>query len=222
MLQNRKAQAATELVVLGSLIILAFSYLINYSEKLNRQQANLQQTFRAALKEARGANNSASYTKLAFRRMASVSSPMELGQLQSFSSSANVFWGNGLNEDDGVYKYQLNEGAAIDTPPQKYPADPAAAGDTSGDTEKELESASTTPPAGTVETSNNTFTNRTVSDVTFTKRGNVTNKTLSATDILQADVTASGSEYSFTQSLGAGGKYYPGTGNKLNRSRSMQ
>lgn len=198
MFWSRKAQAATELVVLGTLIIVAFSYLINYSEKLNRQQSYIQQTFRAALGEARAANNSASYTKVVFRRMANVATPMELGQLQTFSSSANVFWGDGTNTADGVSKYQLNEDAPIDVPIQDTPAE------------------------GSSETSSNTFVNRVTSNVTLTKRNNTTTKTLNAEDVLQADVTVSGSAHSFTHSLGAGGKYYPGTGNSLNRSRSMQ
>ena len=123
MLNNRRAQTATEFAVLGSLIIVAFAFLINYSEKLNRQQYYIQQTFRAALQEARKANNSASYTRVAFNRMPNVSSPMELGQLQNFSSSANVLWQDGKSSRDadgrdilGVAKYQLNEAAPIDIP----------------------------------------------------------------------------------------------------------
>jgi len=132
MFRERKAQSVTEFAILGSLIIVAFAFLINYSEKLNRQQSCIQQTFRAALEEARNANNSASYTKLGFRRMPNLSSPMELGQLQSFSSSASVLWADGKNsrkeagEDakgvmrykdiPGVVKYQLNEAPAISIP----------------------------------------------------------------------------------------------------------
>lgn len=193
----RKAQATTELVVLGTLVIMAFSYLINYSEKLNRQQANIQQTFRAALSAANSANNSAAYTKVAYRRMANVASPMELGQLQTFSSSANVLWGDGTNTDDPISKYQLNEDSPIDLPSVDASAE------------------------GTSETNNNTFTNTVDATTTFVRTNNTTIKTLNATDVLQADVSISGTTYSFTHSLGAGGKYYPGTGNKLDRSRSM-
>ncbi|OQB14407.1 MAG: hypothetical protein BWY16_00169 [Candidatus Omnitrophica bacterium ADurb.Bin205] len=52
MVRGKVGQSTTEFVVLGSLIIMAFSFLINYSEKLNRQQSYIQQSFRAALKEA--------------------------------------------------------------------------------------------------------------------------------------------------------------------------
>jgi len=116
MLINRSAQTATEFAVIGSLIIIAFAFLINYSEKINRQQRYLQETFRAALKEARKADNSASYTKVIFNRMPNVSRPMELGQLQSFSNSSNVLWQDGKNSRDnagrdklGVVKYKLND-----------------------------------------------------------------------------------------------------------------
>ena len=202
MLHSKKAQAATELAILGSLIIVAFSFLINYSEKLNRQQSYIQQTFRAALKDARNANNSASYTKVAFRRMANVSSPMELGQLQSFSSSSNVLWADGKSTDlHGVSKYQLNEGAAVDIPYRD------------------------TPAAGTVETSNSKFANDIISDVTFSKQETpgriITTKSIVAQDTLQANVDISGGTFSFTHTLGEGGKYYPGD-NSLQRSRSIQ
>ncbi|MFA5096736.1 MAG: hypothetical protein WC478_05290 [Candidatus Omnitrophota bacterium] len=127
-----RGQSVTEFAILGSLVILAFAFLISYSEKLNRQQYYLQKTFRAALNEARQANNSATYSKVVFNRMPNVSNPMELGQLQSFSSSANVLWSDGrdsrkeIGEDaDGVkryrdvlgpIKYQLNEADPIDIP----------------------------------------------------------------------------------------------------------
>jgi prepilin-type processing-associated H-X9-DG protein len=200
---SRKAQAATEFAVLGSLIIVAFAFLINFSEKLNRQQAYIQQTFRAALKEARLANNSASYTKVAFRRMPNVSSPMELGQLQSFSNSANVLWADGKSTAaHGVSKYQLNEAAAIDIP---YRA----------------------TPTNTTEVNVNSFINNTNASTNLLKAeaGGIINttKTLNAQDRLTADVTISGVPYNFEQELGDEGKYYPATGGiTLQRSRDMQ
>lgn len=96
-----KAQATTELIVLGSLIIMAFSYLMAYSEQLNRQQSYIMQTFRAALNKA-GGGGSASYTKLAHRRMANVASPFSLGEMQTFSSSAGVLWGVGGGSSEVV------------------------------------------------------------------------------------------------------------------------
>ena len=208
MLSNRKAQATTEFAILGSLIIVAFAFLINYSEKLNRQQANIQQTFRAALSEARSANNSAAYTKVVFRRMPNVSSPMELGQLQSFSSSSNVLWADGKSRNrdetpkDGVSKYQLNdEVIIIPKPAFEY-----------------LENQT--------RVSNTTFTNTIDSTTTFAKQESpniTTTKTLNATDTLVAEVTIDGTTKTFTHYLGADGKYYQNaTSSGLSRSRSME
>ena len=110
---NKKAQTVTEFAISGSLIIAAFAFLMSYSEKINRQQYYLQETFKAALSAAKDANNSASYTKVVFNRMPNVSNPMELGQLQSFSNSANILWADGSNKNldgtpkDGVSKYKL-------------------------------------------------------------------------------------------------------------------
>ena len=202
MIRGKVGQSTTEFVVLGSLIIMAFSFLINYSEKLNRQQSYIQQSFRAALKEARAANHSASYTKVAFRRMPNVMTPMELGQVQSFSGSASVLWSDGKNSSPhGVSKYQFNEDAAIDIPYRD------------------------TPGEGTVETSENKFVNITSADTIFSKQespgGIITNKSLTAKDTLTADIDISGSTYLFRHTLGEGGKYYPGD-HVLERSRSMQ
>lgn len=107
MILKDKAQAATELAILGALIIVAFSFLINYSEKINRQQASIQQAFRAALFEAKSANNSVSYSKKTFLRLPNVGSPKELGQLESFSDKAMILWKDGKDRDD-VYAYTKN------------------------------------------------------------------------------------------------------------------
>ncbi|MBU0547991.1 MAG: hypothetical protein KJ710_01100 [Candidatus Omnitrophica bacterium] len=209
MLSNKNAQAATEFAIIVSLVIVAFAFLINYSVKLNNQQSCIQQAFRLALSEAREADNSASYTKVVFRRMPNVSSPMELGQLQSVSSSSNVLWADGKsrNEDetpkDGVSKYQLNEAEAIDIPKPEY---------------EYLE--------GQTKVSMNTFTNTVDSTTTFTKQesasGDITTaKTLNATDTLSASVDIDGTAYPFEHYLGANGKYYDQS-TSLSRSRSME
>lgn len=182
---NNEAQAATELAVLGAIVLIMFSFLINYSEKLNRKQSYIQQTFRAALEEARSANGSASFTKVVFRRMPNAYSPYELGQLDSFSSSASVYWGTGT---DSVSKYQLNK----DSPIEYTARDDIV--------------------AGTTETSTNEFTNEVDSTVRTLRTvspgaGVVTTKTLQATDTLTADVTIDGSDYHFEQELGEGGQY---------------
>ena len=90
--RGKKAQALVELAVLGSLVIMVFSYIIIYSENLNRQQAVNMQTFRTALSNA-GGGGSASYTNLVHRRMANVLNPYQLGEMNTLSSSASVLWG---------------------------------------------------------------------------------------------------------------------------------
>ncbi len=209
MLRNRKAQAATEFAVLVSLVIVAFAYLISYSFKLNSQQSCIQGAFRAALGEARNANNYASYTKVVFRRMPNVSNPMELGQLNSTSSSSNVLWADGKsrNEDqtpkDGVSKYQLNDAEPVTIPKSDYEY-----------------------LAGQTKTSSSSFTNTVDYTTTLTRQeslsGNIaTTKALNATDTLFAGVDIDGTEYCFTHYLGANGKYYDQP-TSLSRSRSME
>jgi len=219
MFRGRKAQTATEFAILGTLIIVAFSFLINYSEKINRQQSYLMQTFRSALKTARTENNAASYTRVAFRRMPNVTSPMELGQLQSFSSSSNILWSKGEEPDEygyyeekkSVNKYQLNEADAIDV------------------TQREDEDQ---PAEGDVETNSSSFQNTISSNRAFVKTegsGSITTKrTLSATDVLNANLALGFDSANkqttyqqFEQYLGEGGKYYPDQAS-LERSRSMQ
>lgn len=219
---NEKAQTLTELAILGSLIIVAFSFLIQYSEKINRQQSYVMQTFRAALKEARSANDSASYTKVAFRRMPNVASPMELGQLQTFSGSSNVLWAtgdkfhldinnqpDGLDEEkEGVNKYQLNEGPARDVPILEE-----------GDEPRE----------GDIKTSESNFTNAIDSTNSLVKDEGagsiVTTKSLNARDAQTAtidiDPNVDADPWEFEYYLGADGKYYI-VDEGLSRSRSMQ
>jgi hypothetical protein len=133
MSRKARAQALTEFAIFGALVIIAFAFLINFSENINRQQSNMMQTFRKALKEARSAaNQTSTYTKVEFKRMPNVASPMELGQLAQFSGSASVAWGNGTGFSEEVFnstgagdivgyknkpgtvKYQLNEDNPIE------------------------------------------------------------------------------------------------------------
>jgi hypothetical protein len=234
---KHKAQAITELAILGAIIITAFSFLINYSEKINRQQAHIQQTFRAALAEAAKANNSTVYTKKTFLRMPNVASPMELGQIESFDDSANVLWSNGKDRDDvyiqddptkpwrlvaryphpAVMKYQLNEEG-------KYVLKDDATGDVNLDNTKQHVDNQydtdgnlivTIPPIKPTETITDTFTNAVNATTILTQTQQsgsgdlVTTKTFFGTDKLTANVSIEGKIKTFTQALGAGGKYLP-------------
>ncbi len=93
MLRNRKAQAVLELAILGSLLIMAFSIAIQYGEQYNRQQSYMQQTFRKALYAAREVGKShTSFGATDFRRSSNMNNPMELGELQTFSSGNSILW----------------------------------------------------------------------------------------------------------------------------------
>ena len=193
MLRNKKAQAATELAVLGTLVIVAFSYLMMYSEKLNREQANIMQTFRTALANA-GGEGSASYSKITHRRMANVASPMTLGQMDAFSASASVLWGTGGNESNLVDI----DGTQV-----------AGHEDTDDDGIPDADEGNTTT----------TTTNTTWASANFTKTQSpgsqiTTTRSIEATDKIKE------SEYGVTSYLGSRGKYYSGSGNKLQRSRT--
>ncbi|MFA5385842.1 MAG: hypothetical protein WC364_14500, partial [Eubacteriales bacterium] len=93
---NRKGQAATEMAIFGTLIIVAFAFIIMFSERINRQQSYIMQGFRESLREARDHGGPISYTKINHRRMPNVNSPMTLGALETFNSDSNVVWGNQL------------------------------------------------------------------------------------------------------------------------------
>jgi hypothetical protein len=94
MLANRKAQAVVELAILGSLLIMAFSIALNYSEQYYRQLVNKQQCFRTTLAKAKAKNGAFAYELKTARRMPNLVSPMELGDIQQFSDSNTVLWSN--------------------------------------------------------------------------------------------------------------------------------
>jgi hypothetical protein len=197
MLRNRKAQAVLELAILGSIIIVAFSILIDYSEKLNREQSYMQQTFRAALKKAQALNNSASWQTVDFRRMPNVANPMELGQLQQFASGNSVLWSDGQKlagvETQPKSYFELNRTELVEIPISGGPG----------------------PQEGTLTSSSSGYTSNLTSNTSFEKTeasGNITtHKQLDATDNLAySDTTVGG----ISSALGSGGKY---TGGGLHR-----
>ncbi|MDD3345818.1 MAG: hypothetical protein PHO34_05290 [Candidatus Omnitrophica bacterium] len=213
MFWKSKGQAVLELAILGSIILMAFALAIKHSEIYNRQQSYIQQTFRAALKEARKLNNSASWQTTDFRRMSNVTSPMELGELQQFGASSNVLWSDGkqdvtTDESGATVKtdteskswFQLNRGE-----PQEIPARDA--------------------PYNTSETTHSGFTSTSYSTVTFQKdeaNGNiVTRKSLVVTDTLGGDSDVEGTSIDLEGGLGEGGKYTSG-GGTMSRQTTMQ
>lgn len=205
MFGKRKAQAVLELAILGSLIIMAFSILISYSEKYNREQSYMQQTFRAALKKAQEINNSASWTTTDFRRMPNVTNPMEIGTLQQFGSGNSVLWSDGKKkgkeETEPEAYFELNRIKVV----------------------KILASEGPGAQEGDITISNSSYTSSLNSPAQFIKKesgGNIsTQKTLKATDNISGSADISGRKVSLDSSLGEGGKY---TGGGLSRGTSMQ
>ena len=111
---NHKGQSATEMAIFGTLIIAAFSFVIMFSERINRQQSYIMQGFRESLKEARTRKGPVSYTKIADRRMPNVSAPMTLGSQETFSSDSNIIWGNRFDELEVSGNYiKLNDDPAF-------------------------------------------------------------------------------------------------------------
>jgi uncharacterized protein (UPF0333 family) len=202
-LRNRRGQAILELAILGSIVILAFSYAIKYSERYNREQSYMQQTFRAALKKAKSINNSASWSAIDFRRMSNVTNPMELGELQQFSSSSNVLWSDGKSDESGDATeaeswFELNRN-------------------------KQTQLASGGVLYNTTVTSNSSFKSDAAGTTTFTKKetgGNITtSKQLTASDSITGSADMGGSSVDLGGSLGSGGRY---VGGGVTRYRSMQ
>jgi uncharacterized protein (UPF0333 family) len=204
MLRNRKAQAVLELAILGALVITAFSIVIGYSEKYNREQSYMQQTFRSALKKAQEVNNSASWATVDFRRMPNVTNPVEIGSLGVFSSSNNVLWSdgkkNGTQETVPKAYFQLNRAQPYS---QELPIlDPVYSG---------------------IEISNFGYTSNLNSGTGFIKNegGNniSTQKSLNAADNIGGSADMGGTKVDLGSSLGGGGVY---SGGGLGRSRGMQ
>ena len=112
---NHKGQSLTEMAIFGTLIITAFSFIIMFSERINRQQSYIMQGFRESLSEARAAKGPVSYTKLADRRMPNVYSPMTLGSQETFSNDSNTIWGNKISELENSYTYyKLNDADKVE------------------------------------------------------------------------------------------------------------
>lgn len=100
LLRSQKAQAAVELAILGSIVILAFSALITLTEKVNRRQDLMQKIFRARLAAA-GKSGSASNTDVnTYYRAPNIIDPYAPGELVSLKDTGSVVWtgtGNAVN-----------------------------------------------------------------------------------------------------------------------------
>ena len=104
LMQDEKAQAAVELAIIASIMILAFSSLISFTEKINRTQKHMQDVFRKQLIAAHGTGYSSS-KDAEFYRAPNIIAPYEPGELVFLSNSkGRVRWnshGTGSNADVG-------------------------------------------------------------------------------------------------------------------------
>lgn len=91
LINNNKAQAAVELAILGSIIILAFSALITLTEKVNRRQDLIQKVFRARLASAGKSGQAASEINT-YYRAPNIIDPYAPGELVSLKDSGSVYW----------------------------------------------------------------------------------------------------------------------------------
>jgi hypothetical protein len=107
MIESRKGQAIMELAILGSLVIMAFSIVINLSENYNRRQSYMQQTFRGTLYKAQDANDTGTVGTVDFRRLPNVTDPMSIGAFQQYSSGNSVYWSDGKKKDGDFTKSKV-------------------------------------------------------------------------------------------------------------------
>ena len=124
-LVNNRGQAAAELAILGVLILMAFSFVMNFGQSLGTVQKTKMNSFRKALKKAYEKNGSVAYTLRKNSNLASVNSGFFQGQDSTAEGSYSVTWSKGVSgpdgtSDEGTYGYwQLNKMSPIELPTKK-------------------------------------------------------------------------------------------------------
>lgn len=116
---REKGQAAVELAVFGSLILVAFSVLLTYGQRFETQQQLKMEAFRRALNKAYEKNSSVSYTLRRDTRFFNLFGGYREGQPSSTGASASVMWvkgspgnmkdGDGTDGDSNYAFYQIND-----------------------------------------------------------------------------------------------------------------
>lgn len=110
---TQKGQAAVEMAVFGSLIMVCFAVLLSYAQTFTEQQTIQQQAFRMALRNAYGKYDDndkqgmAGYTILKHHRTPSIFGNFGQGNRESISASATVLWSKGT--PDQYAFYQVND-----------------------------------------------------------------------------------------------------------------
>lgn len=111
----KRGQAAAELAILGTLILVAFAYIMNFGQSLSAMQQVKMETFRRALQKAYIRNSSVDYALKKNIRAATINAGFGHGQGLSPQASSKVMWQKGISgdwktEDQGSFSFwQIND-----------------------------------------------------------------------------------------------------------------
>lgn len=114
---NKAGQAAVELAILGSLVLLGFSVILMYGQRLEMQQQIKMEAFRKALEKAYESNSSVSYAIKKDARFFNLFAGYGQGQSSTLGASANVMWQKGMagpkesepNDYQAFSYYEIND-----------------------------------------------------------------------------------------------------------------
>ena len=95
-LLNKKGQAVAEMAVLSTLIILGFSVVVMYGQRLGAQNQLMMEAFRKAIHEAYNRNTSVTYSVHKDARMVNLFAGFGRGASSGVAASASVMWQKGL------------------------------------------------------------------------------------------------------------------------------
>lgn len=112
---NNQAQAAVEMAIFGSLILICLSALITYGQRLDAQQQVKMEAFRLAMQKSWAKNSSVSYTLKRDERFFNLMAGFGEGQPSSVSSTASVMWQKGApgpwktTDEPAFSYYKIND-----------------------------------------------------------------------------------------------------------------
>ena len=121
-LVNNKGQAAAEMAILGVLVLMAFSFVMNFGQSLGTVQQTKMKSFRKAMKKAYEKNGTVSYTLRKNSNLASVNAGFFQGQESTAEGAYSVTWAKGQSgpegtSDEGSYGYwQINNTRPVELP----------------------------------------------------------------------------------------------------------
>ena len=103
LLRSKKAQAATEIAIIGSLIIMVFSYLLVFSVQLRKRQLYIQRAFRLAIAEAKTAGTATAEVSV-YLHMPNVVDPYVPGEKANFGGGTAILWSKSAQGTDSAIK----------------------------------------------------------------------------------------------------------------------